>query len=269
MRFRNFLACLALLSLVNASCNKQGEEPASVKSDPQALLDAAIQARGGLAKLKAASSWTGNWTGISKGMVHTGTQVFKDGQIRRDFKMPNGQEVTVVRGRDGCWTTMGDKLFPCAAAEQRFSRQGVALNQASSLWPLKEGDWKLAVRSMRVGEQDYDGLTAKSAELEASIVLIFNKQTHLASRIILHGVTLNDKTGDVVAEILDHKKFCDVIFYTKSLVDFAGERIASNDLSQISCGPVDDKLFVQPAGDAAEEPAEKPAEKTKTPTPKE
>lgn len=258
--FNRLAPTVLILILALCSCQKKDSEEEDKPTSPAALLDAAIQARGGFEKLKAASSWTGKWKGISGSTVHDGTQVFKDGQIRRDFTMPNGQEVTVVRGLEECWTTMGDKLIPCQESEKKFAKQGVALNLASSLWPLKEKGWELKPGPADTGEQAHDFLKATNQEYDADVTLVFNPKTHLASRIILHGVTLGNQAGDVVAEVLETRKYCGVVFYTKSLVTFAGQQISSNDLGEITCGPVDDKIFKQPEAQPAPPPAEKPEE---------
>ena len=136
----------------------------------------------------------------------------------------------------------------------------MALNQAASLWPLKQEGWKLSSSSVQVGKQFYDGLMANHSGTGANVTIVLNKKTHLASRILLHNVTLNNKTGDVKAEIIDKKKFCGVVFYVNSLVEFAGQRIATNEIKEVECGPVDDKVFAQPAAEVAPKAEEKPAE---------
>jgi len=239
---------LAALALA-AGCSKKDPPapPTAGQAEPGAaarLLDEAIRARGGIQVLKRASSWKSTWKGSSKGTIHTGTMIFHQGAVRRDFTTPDGKQVVSVRAPDACWNRIGDNAGRCDPAEEKLCRQGIALNRAALLWPLAEEEgWSLEAGTLTIGETTYDTLAARTGEDPVRVTLVLDPADHLIHRTVLHDATVGGRTGDIVAEVIEQAEACGTVMTAKSKVLFDDTLIQVNQNLDIQCAPVDPAVF--------------------------
>lgn len=260
---RTVLVLAGLVLLAGCEETQQDETPAGGQPAPAAaprpattretgapedpaheLLQAAIKARGGIEALKGASSWKSKWEGTSKGTTHTGTMVFDQGAVRRDFATPDGRQVISVRAPGACWNRIGDNAGRCNPAEEKLCRQGLVVNRAALLWPLAEQPgWTLQAGTRTIGEVTYDTLTASPAQHATRVTLVLHPDDHLTHQTILHDATVGGRTGDIVAEVLETVEACDTIMTARSKVLFDGTPIQVNHNTAIQCGPVDPEVF--------------------------
>ena len=110
------------------------------------ILDAALQAQGGLERLKALDQWTVRSTGVYLGMPYSAVSTFRVDELRMDIKMKTGDRMSMVTGERNCWMRTGPVVVSCPAQERAANRDMLAWEQTLRLWPLKEGGWKSLAR---------------------------------------------------------------------------------------------------------------------------
>ena len=269
MKTLRYLLCLTLaLSLVGLGCPKEegaapeeaakeegkaepakeeakeeakAEAPAdpAVKLDPEVakIVDAAIAAMGGEEKMKV-EGWTGKSKGTYMGMPYTSTNNGKPGVMRMDIEMPGGEKMPMVHGLDQCWSMSGPVVIPCCEEGQKHARTMAAMDMAMMILPLKtQPGWEI--------EAGENSLKVKNEEYGAEGTLTFDPESKLIVGMTYKGKTHNQE-GEFKFKYSDHKDVCGVKYPGKFAVSFAGKPWMTEEIIEVTCGPVDDSLFEQP-----------------------
>ncbi len=269
------LSILLALSFAAIGCEKQAEEPPTapepmtppdkaeepakeeapaapaVKLDPevQKILDAAIEAKGGLEKLKAVEALVVNdYRGELMGVKRKGkaTVSFKDLHMRMDCTKPTG-EVSVY-GTRFCWMKHGQVVVPLdksIAEIQKYSQP--LFRGAMLLWPLKEEPgWQTAITDdEKLGDKTCKALKVSPPGIEKEATYLFDPENHHLVAMRLE-VTLGENTGEIIDEFLEFKDVCGVKFHTKETQTFMGQRMNTEEMGDIECQAVDPKIFEKP-----------------------
>lgn len=269
MKTLRYLLCLALaLSLAGLGCPKEegaaeeGKEEAAaepakeeaaaepakeeaaaepaVKLDPEVagIIDAAITAMGGEEKLKAVEGWTAKSKGTYAGQPFTSTDTGKPGVMRMDIEMPGGEKMPMVHGLDRCWSQSGPVVIPCCEAGQKHARTMAAMDMAMRLLPLKtQPGWEI--------EAGENSLKVKNEEYGAEGTLTFDPESKLIAGMTYKG-TMNKQEGEIKVKYSGHKDVCGIKYPGKLEVSFAGKPWMTEEIVEVTCGPVDDGLFEPP-----------------------
>jgi len=249
------LVVLCACGLALPACKEEAAAPAvepapakkveAPKADPaQALLDAAIAARGGLDKLKAAASWTGKSKGRYMGMPYESKNAYRPGAWYMDISMPNGDRTVMAMGADVCWTQHGAVVVPCPPEAKKNSAIVAEMDKAMTLWPLKEGGWKLTAGKADCGGKQCDTLQVEHAASGAAGTLTFDEKKMLTRAV--YKAAMMGQPGEFVSTMSGTQEACGVKFPAKISVTFNGMPYVDEETSEIACGPADEKLFAQP-----------------------
>lgn len=237
-------------ALCLSACKQEPrEQPPSqptkkAKTPAQLLLDTAIEATGGLEKLKAASSFTGKSHITMMGVPREATIWYKAGRWRMDYTAVLGFPYTRMEGRDDCWEKRGWPVIPCAPEMRKFVSKFQSLFRASFLWPLKEEPgWTLALGTAKQGDKERDALNLKHGEHEGTLLL--DKTSHLVVGMKMEARFMGME-GLVEAMFSEHEEHCGVQMPMHAKNFFKGQLFVEEKVAEITCGPVDDKLFERP-----------------------
>jgi effector-binding domain-containing protein len=269
MKTLRYLLCLVLaLSLVGLGCPKEegaapeeaakeegkaepakeeakeeakAEAPAepAVKLDPEVakIVDAALAAMGATEKTKI-EGWTGKTKGTYMGMPYTAANIGKHGVMRMDIEMPGGEKMPMVHGVDHCWSMSGPVVIPCCEESKAQARTAAAMDMAVKIGPLKrQPGWVI--------EAGENTLKVKNEEYGAEGTLTFDPKTNLIAGMTYKG-KMHKQEGEFKVKYSDHKDVCGLKFPGKWEVSFAGKPWLTEEIVEITCGPVDDKVFAQP-----------------------
>jgi effector-binding domain-containing protein len=226
-------------------------EPA-VKLDPevQKILDAAIEAHGGLEKVMATKSMRSKGTARNpknpKQTLYTWHGSVKMGHTHGALTTPSGGTFILVRGPEHCWYQKGPVVMPCIEKEKKLTLALAAIQTAQYLWPLKELGWEIEAGKTKVGGKELDRLTIKWPEIDAEGYLDFDPESHLLSQLTCK---TSDGKGYVITNAgSEYKEYCggfkSANKWTAS--DIEGKPIELIEFTDITCEPVDDKIFEQP-----------------------
>jgi effector-binding domain-containing protein len=273
------LSALLAFSFVALGCEKKAEEPPAaepmappdkaeapakdeakaeapaepaIKLDPevQKILDAAVEAHGGLEKVMATKSL--RHKGIArhaknpKQAVYTWDGSANMGQWHGVITSPSGGKFILVRGPEHCWFQKGPVVMPCAEKKKNLTLALAAIQTAQHLWPLKELGWEIEAGKTKVGSKEFDRLTIKWPEIDAEGYLDFDPESHLLSQITCK---TSDGKGYVISSSgSEYKEYCGGYKYANKWTasDIEGKPIELIEFTSITCEPVDDKIFEQP-----------------------
>jgi effector-binding domain-containing protein len=228
-----------------AKADKAKAEPARDAAADK-ILDAAIAARGGLDKIKAVKYVTGKTKGNWMGMPYTSEYYYLPGEkMRMDVAMPSGETMSMLFGMKDCWNKSGPVVTPCKAEHKASNRKSMIFDKAMILWPLKEKGWVLKAGKVKEGDKELDSLHVKSAELNIEGTLTFDPKTHelLSAR---YNNTMMGKAGEMIHTIDGYKDMCGIKMPAKVATTFGGKPMMNEEHLEITCDPIDDKIFAQP-----------------------
>jgi hypothetical protein len=239
--------CLCLCVCACKKGDDKKENPAS-KSQPSgaaaALLDRAIEAAGGLEKLKAASSFTCKSNVTMLGVPVDAVTRYTAGKARLDFTSPLGSPVTRVESTESCWVTRGQAVVPCTPEMARHVANYQRLFRLSWLWPLKEEPgWRMKVGTAKQGGTERGALTIRKGDFEGTLLL--DKQSHLVMGLELRATMMGMK-GKFKGVFSEHEEHCGVKIATRQVYSFMGRVVVEEKASDFRCGPLDDKVFAAP-----------------------
>jgi effector-binding domain-containing protein len=222
-------------------------EPAAAPaaSPAMALLDLAIQARGGLEKIKTVTSWTAKSKGTYLGMPYEAASTYDLESSRMDIANPKGAPMTMVFGTQTCWSKTGPVVIPCSDKEKETYSSSTLMHQALLLFPLKESGWEISDSKETVDDVAYDVLTVKKETPAFTGKLYLDPTTHLVSRVS-HESSLGAQAGTYLTVISNHKEECGVMMPTNVSTTFAGAPYVTEESTEISCQAADASVFAQP-----------------------
>jgi effector-binding domain-containing protein len=266
---------LLAISLVTLGCEKKSEGPpapepmtpptkaeepareepkaAEAKLNPEVakILDAAIEAHGGLEKVMATKSMRSK--GISKNpknpkqTFYTWDGSSKMGHFHGVFTNPIDGKSVQVRGPKHCWYQKGPVVMPCVEKKKKLTLALTAIQTAQLLWPLKELGWEIKAGKTKVGGKEFDRLTIRWPEIDAEGYLDFDPESHLLSQITCK---TSDGKGHVATNAgSEYKEYCGGFKFANKWIysDIEGKQPQLIEYTDITCEPVDDKIFEQPA----------------------
>ncbi len=227
----------------------EADKPASAAkaADPaHKLLDAAIAARGGLAKLKAISGITVKTSGNYMSMPYTARSFIRPGdKMRMEVAMHSGEQMTMMFGLQDCWTQSGPVVMPCMKDEQESDRKMMAFDKALMLWPLSEKGWQITAGKVKQGDRELDSLAVTNTELGIDGKLLFDPETHLVVGASYKGNHMG-QAGDIAYELSDYKDFCDVKVPGTSKMTFNGKPYMDEKCLEVECAALPDEKFAKP-----------------------
>jgi len=244
-------------------------EPAApaVKLDPEVkkILDAAIEAHGGLDKVLATKSV--RTKGISRNPENPKQAVYKwdasesMGHMHGIITNPRGETAVLVRGPKHCWFQKGPVVMPCIEKKKNLTLALAAIQTAQHLWPLRELGWEIEAGKTKVGGKELNRLTIKWPEIDAEGYLDFDPESNLLLQITCK---TSDGKGYVISSSgSEYKEYCGGYKYANKWTasDIEGKPIELIEFTAITCEPVDEKIFQQPeqVADGTIEEKESPA----------
>ncbi len=248
-----------LTSIALLGCGNQATKPdekasqaasqaAAMQELGSRILDAAIQARGGLDKIKVMASRTYQSKGTFMGMPYVANNVYQLGTLLMEVGTEGGTaaRMTMVWGLDKCWNKSGQVLLPCAPEEMKNAQASMTVDRATLLFPLKEPGWELNGSKAEQDGKAYEILMVRETASGVTGVLMFDPTTHLLARVKYQG-TRGGQSGEYVMDLQEHKELCGVQFPSKMATTFMGQPYVSEEVVEMKCAPVDPALFNQPA----------------------
>lgn len=236
-----FLLCLVLLS---QTC------VADDQADARALVEKAIAAIGGEAKLAkfTAETWKskGTYYGMGDGVPYTGNySLHWPGKFRMEIE---GVFVIVLNNDKG-WVKAGDMVTELNADQFKHQQEEHYGGWVASLLPLKEKEFKLSTTGeSKIDNRDCLGVRV-SREMHRDVNLYFDKQTGLLAKCE-HNVNapeLGDK--DVLQEVFyaGYQEADGVKVATKVTLKRDGKLFVEAENSDIKAhGTLDDSVFAKP-----------------------
>lgn len=235
------LAAGAAVALVGGSCKVKQPPPAKV--DP---VTAAIELRGGLKRLKAASSFSAGYQAESKHLkIKKGKLKQKGGAMWVEYVIPYGDRVILGTGPDACWRKRGEVVIPCDGEHKTHASRLARLYDASWIWPLAQRkDLKVTTNKVQHDGKTYDGLTITEAGKELGMLLL-DEATALVRGLKMQ-TTLDGKSGEYVVMFDKFEKRCGTEVAAKRIHTFAGEPYLSESFVGPICEEIEDKVFARP-----------------------
>jgi hypothetical protein len=252
VRVSLFLSALAL-----SSCGAEPppvvapEPPPAPAVDPlpaptaTEILDLAIQAAGGLERLRAASSWTSTTKGVYMGMPYESKNVYKSGVVRMDVAM-SGEPMSMVMAGDPCWMKTGPVVTPCSAEDRAANRKMSAMGEAMRLAPLVEPGWDVTAQRADVDGRPADVFTVRNAAVGAEGMLVFDAETHVMTKAT-YAMTMHGREAEVLVVPSGYREMCGVQMPAKMVSTFGGAPYVEEEIVDLRCEPIDDAVFAQPA----------------------
>jgi len=221
-------------------------EPAKADDPALKLLDAAIEARGGLEKAEAVEGWTASTRGVYMGGPYQAVNHYTPGTMRMDVLDPAGEPaMKMLFSLDDCWSQIGKVLIPCTEQTKDEYRTMMAMDQAFLLYPLKEAGWKL-----EAGEQEVEGTTYKTLQVEhagtdAKGTLFFDPESHQLVRMSYQGSMMGKPTS-FVTTYTDYKETCGIQLPGASETTADGKPYVTETCTEVTCGAPAPEVFRQP-----------------------
>ncbi len=228
-----------------ADKGKQPPVDMAVSAEAARILDSAITAHGGLAKLKRVTAWTASSKGTYMGMPYEATSTYHQGEVRMDITMHDGGRMAMVHGERNCWMRTGPVVNSCPEQERKAQREFSIYERTAQLWPLKEGDWKLAGGKTAIDGKPHPSLTISKPGLGGEGKLVFDPETHLLERAVFPGEMYGRK-GTYVIDVSHYHTDCGVKMARDTVVSFEGNKVVEEKYGEFHCGPVDPDLFIEP-----------------------
>lgn len=231
---------------------------ANAQDKVQALLDKAIQARGGADKLNKLKAWqtkskgTLNIPQLGGSAEFTGEgfiQLPDKNRIELNIEAM-GQTIPVivcVNGKDA-WREVMGMVMEITGPELKSRAQGLYVERLTHLTPLKDKEFTLAP----VDDAKVDGKTASGIKVSsrdhADVKMYFDQQSNLLVK--LETTALDPMSGkDVPVEtyLSNHKAFDGIQFPTKSVIKRSGntlQEVQTLDVKVVD--QIDPKKFAKP-----------------------
>jgi len=247
--------CLAI-GLACAACGEK-QEPAKGEAAPgkveakkltaTELLDAVITAHGGFEKLQAANSWMSRSKGTYMGMPYKSVNLNRDGVVRMDIVMGDGEEMSMVMGVDNCWMTSGPVVIDCTKDERAANRVMVAMSRAMMLSPLKEPSWKVSLADRaEVDGVKCDALAVENVGTGAKGVLAFDPKTRLLARAEYTAMMMGQPTR-FISWPSDYRELCGIRMAGRWKMTMNDQPYVEEEVLELACGPVEDSALAPPA----------------------
>jgi outer membrane lipoprotein-sorting protein len=243
--------CLAVALVVAAS----GAARADEKADAKALIEKAIKAKGGEAKLAKFHAETfkgkGKFYGMGDGVDYTGEwSVQYPDKMRVEIKSGDFTFVRAING-DKVWVKLGDNAQDVDDKEQvKEAKENMYAEGVASLLPLvKEKGFELAP----LGEVKVDGKPAAGVRVthkgHRDVNLFFDKDSGLLVKS--ETVVKDEMTGgkEETQETLysDYKEIGGVKHPTKVVINRDGKKYVDAEMSDFEAkDKIDDKVFEKP-----------------------
>jgi effector-binding domain-containing protein len=208
------------------------------------ILDAAIEAAGGLAKIEAASSWTSTTKGVYMGMPYESKNAYKNGLVRMDLQM-SGERMSMVMGADPCWMQSGPVVTACSQEDRQINRKTSAMGEAMRLAPLRRPGWEISARRADVDGRPADVFVVRNAAAGAEGMLIIDAETHSLLKSV-YTATMHGQEGEVAVVPAEYEDLCGVRTPTRIVSTFDGAPYVEEEVVDLQCGPVDDAVFAEP-----------------------
>ena len=221
---------------------KEPEKPAEDKV--ATILDAAIEAAGGVEKVEAVRSFKADIEGEMPLGHYTATNTWRAGQQRMDIRLPGGG-VTLARGKDSCWAGKGPVIMPVAGDDAKYQRALAASLSATMLWPIREMGWKVEATSAELGEKKCDALIIDWPDLAARATMIFDADTHLPAKLEVK-IKVAGQQRLVEMSLAEYKEFCGIKMASRRSSALNGKPMNVFDLKSVDCSEVDEAVFAQP-----------------------
>jgi effector-binding domain-containing protein len=249
------VVCLAI-GLACAACGEKPEpaknKETAAKAEPKKptavdLLDAAIAAHGGFDKLKTAGSWKSTSKGTYMGMPYESVNLNRDGVVRMDIVMGDGEKMSMVMGVDPCWMTSGPVVIECTKDERAANRVMVAMSRSMMLAPLKEPGWTVALAdAVEVDGRKCDALAVENAKSGAKGTLAFDPETRLLARAEYTAVMMGQPTR-FVSWPSDYRELCGVRMAGRWKMTMNDQPYVEEEILELACGPVEEAALAPPA----------------------
>ncbi len=220
-------------------------EAAKPAEDPaRQLVQQAIEARGGLEKLKAASAFSCRSSGVYMGQPYQAVSYYQPGQLRMDILDPSGAAVmSMMWGMEDCWNTMGPVVMPCDEQSRKEAMTMLVMGRALDLYPLLEPEWRLQLSSEGQPPAKVLQVTHKPSGVGGK--LFFDDQ-NLVSRQVYQGSVMG-QAGEFVVTMKSWSEQCGVKMPTESEGTFQGRPYVSEKVSEVTCSAPEAKVFEKPA----------------------
>ncbi len=234
---RRWATVLVVIAL--GACQKRSAAPDVGASG---FLQSAIYRRGGLAPLKAASSFSAIYEGTLLGTaIKAGKVYHQPGRMRIEYQGPTRDPVVQVAAEASCWQRVGQAVLPCLAPLRTHTSRLSQLLEASWLWPLVDRK----DRSLRA-EPGKDPLKVSVMSGGEPIGTLLLDGDYQVVGLELT-TTLGGKTGAFVGTFGGFEKTCGATVATERRYTFLGQPFATEKLRSVICEKVDDALFAPPA----------------------
>ena len=217
----------------------------SSQEPPEArrLVEAAIEAHGGLEPLRTASEWVAEIRRHQRGESYVVTARYRPGMVRLEVDLGAGERSADVIGHPHCWGMIGPASFPCSSETRENDRPRVVMEMAAQLWPLLGDGWRLD--EAIVHAEGDRVVRATYLPLDTEALLTFDDPSLLLRRIESDGV----KEGVLGTHRHDYSVYeerCGVRMPMRNEKSFEGEIWVAEEILEIHCQPVDEALFVRP-----------------------
>ena len=250
---RATLATCALGALVVLTDLGRSDET----KDLTAIIDRALEAHGGAAKLAKCNAHvlkgTGKFFALGDPLDYTldiVSQADKQFRLGVDLSImgQNLKIIVVIQGEKG-WDKLNDGVMEMAADELAEHKEQMYCDQVSSLLPLKDKGYKLApLGDVKVGSAVAVGVRV-SKNGHRDVNLFFDKaKGHLVkSEHMIKDIKAGGKEMNEATHHLDYKEFQGVRHPTRLLVERDGEKFSDTRLTEVRFeGKVDDSTFDRP-----------------------
>ncbi|MDJ0764408.1 MAG: GyrI-like domain-containing protein [Myxococcota bacterium] len=219
--------------------------PAETPDAPDAaqILDQAIAAAGGIESLKKASAGIGKSEGVYMGMAYTSDNVYHPDHMRMEIQMPDTDSMAMVMGLEACWMTSGPVVINCSEDEKKATAQIMTMNKAALLWPLKEGQWEVALNPP-TGDLQVLGVTHTPTGGKGTLYI--DKNTHLLVKSEYQGAAMG-QSGTFVSEFSNHKELCGAKVPALINVTFNQMPYLQEKVLEFECKEVNEDAFAAPA----------------------
>jgi hypothetical protein len=249
---RLVLATCALGALVVlANFGRSGDD-----KDLRAIINKAVEAHGGAAKLAKLSAETmkgnGKFYGLGEAVDFTMEIAAQDKQFRfaMDMKVMGFdlKIISVVNGDKG-WTKVNDDIKAMPADELAEHKEQMHTDKVSRLLPLKSKDYKLSsIGEVKVGDQPAVGVRV-SREGRRDVNLFFDKAGgHLVkSEYIIKDIMAGGKEVTQANFYSDYKEFEGTRHPTRMIIERDGKKFTEIQMTEIQVlEKLDDSTFERP-----------------------
>ncbi|HZZ80229.1 MAG TPA: hypothetical protein VFE62_17075 [Gemmataceae bacterium] len=242
---RKLLCASAVFAVILVSANlaQSGED-----KDARAIVNKAIKAGGGEAKLPKAMTWTekGTYYGMGDGLPFTGKYAMQwPGQFRMEIK----DVFTIVLDGDKGWMQMGDTTREMKKEEVAQQKHDHRAGWIASLVPLKDKEFQLKTAPEAKVDGKATSVVVVSRKDYPTVKLYFSKDTGLLvkSEFKTKAAELEFKEVTQSTHFSDYKDVNGAKVPYKLAVKRDGKIYVEAELSDVDIpGKLDAKVFAKP-----------------------